>query len=91
MWEKTSERLREIPLIHAEKSPGVDPKQWPQGSLQEAEYAIGFAKLFWSIHQNDQLYADLPPESKSVVGKPWIGEVEKRDQNGYFRVSEQGL
>ena len=25
MWERTQERLKEIPLIHAEKSPGVDP------------------------------------------------------------------
>ncbi len=91
MWERTQERLKEIPLIHAEKSPGVDPKAWPQNSLQEAEYAIGFARLFWSIHQNDPLYADLPPERRSVAALPWIGEVELRDENGYFRASSHGL
>jgi len=91
MWERTQERLKEIPLIHAEKSPGVDPKAWPQSGLQEALYATGFARLFWSIHQNDPLYADLPPERRTVAELPWIGEVEKRDQNGYFRASSQGL
>ena len=91
MWERTQERLKAIPLIHAEKSPGVDPKAWPQNSLQEAEYAIGFARLFWSIHQNDPLYADLPPERRSVAALPWIGEVESRDENGYFRASSHGL
>jgi hypothetical protein len=91
MWERTQERLKEIPLIHAEKSPGVDPKAWPQGGLQEALYATGFARLFWNIHQNDPLYADLPPERRTVAELPWIGEVEKRDQNGYFRAQSQGL
>ena len=91
MWERTQERLKEIPLIHAEKSPGVDPKAWPQSSLQEALYATGFAHLFWNIHQNDPLYADLPPERRTVAELPWIGEVEKRDQNGYFRAQSQGL
>ena len=92
MWERTQERLKEIPLIHAEKSPGVDPKAWPQSGLQEALYATGFARLFWNIHQNDPLYADLPPERRTVAELPWIGEVEKRDQNGYFRAHlSQGL
>ena len=91
MWERTQERLKEIPLIHAEKSPGVDPKAWPQSGLQEALYATGFARLFWNIHQNDPLYADLPPERRTVAELPWIGEVEKRDQNGYFRAQSQGL
>ena len=91
MWERTQERLKEIPLIHAEKSPGVDPKAWPQSSLQEALYATGFAHLFWNIHQNDPLYADLPPERRTVAELPWIGEVEKRDQNGHFRAQSHGL
>jgi GR25 family glycosyltransferase involved in LPS biosynthesis len=91
MWERTQERLKEIPLIHAEKSPGVDPKAWPQSGLQEALYATGFARLFWNIHQNDPLYADLPPERRTVAELPWIGEVEKRDQNGHFRAQSHGL
>ena len=91
MWERTQERLKDIPLIHAEKSPGVDPKGWPQTSLEEAKYAIGFAHLFWNIHQNDPLYADLPPERRTVAALPWVGEFDKRDQNGYFRAESQGL